>query len=582
MQRDLERLSLIAYEAIAYGVLRDASIVDCSEEREEVAFQGQTTVEEIEVILRVVLTKHFPLIMPKVYLKPWDALGFIPHIDSTEGLICHADADFVVLDRQHSNAIIEETIRRATSVLRDGVLGNNHSDFTDEFEAHWLRVADDTQIVFSLLYIPEQVTKIVLAHDQSNDIRYVANDHAGLTDYWNGQNQNENEQITFHKAILLPLESNTRIIPPRPDQAFWTPEQARDILLSELSQSNVDQLKRLVKGHRYLSAYVFVAIPRPSGGWGLIGLEYKGVKGRHPLLEQGTARRLIPLRIERHDRRHLVQRGGGVPILSEKNVLLAGCGSLGGHIAFELARAGVGKLSLVDDDLLLPENSFRHVLGRQYWRQHKAEALRHAIYTQLPYIRIKQFVCRIEDILRDHIINLKDYDLVISATGNVTVELFLNEHLHYIRNSPPAIYAWLDPLGIGGHMLLTHNQVGAGCLECLYTHSTPQDHLTNRVSFAASGQRFGRDLSGCGSLHTPYGSIDAVRTANLASQLAIEVLTGKEDKASLVSWKGDASLFEELGFELSPRFGFSQDELNEQRYRYKSSECRICNSSEGS
>jgi tRNA A37 threonylcarbamoyladenosine dehydratase len=68
--------------------------------------------------------------------------------------------------------------------------------------------------------------------------------------------------------------------------------------------------------------------------------------------------------VDRLDPSFLLGRGGGNTGLRQKKVLIVGCGSLGGRIAVELSRTGVSSLTLVDRDMLSPENTYRHVLGR--------------------------------------------------------------------------------------------------------------------------------------------------------------------------------------------------------------------------
>ncbi|MEQ1947411.1 MAG: ThiF family adenylyltransferase [Bryobacteraceae bacterium] len=61
--------------------------------------------------------------------------------------------------------------------------------------------------------------------------------------------------------------------------------------------------------------------------------------------------------------------------LAGRKVALVGCGSLGSKIAVMLARSGVGKFLLVDDDLFFPDNLVRHDLD---WRDvgiHKADSV---------------------------------------------------------------------------------------------------------------------------------------------------------------------------------------------------------------
>ncbi len=72
---------------------------------------------------------------------------------------------------------------------------------------------------------------------------------------------------------------------------------------------------------------------------------------------------LPPDQIERH-RRHLLLReigGPGVQALRAASVTIVGCGALGGPAALYLAAAGVGRLTLVDDDRVERSNLQRQV-----------------------------------------------------------------------------------------------------------------------------------------------------------------------------------------------------------------------------
>ncbi|MGH3997166.1 MAG: HesA/MoeB/ThiF family protein, partial [Pseudonocardiaceae bacterium] len=57
--------------------------------------------------------------------------------------------------------------------------------------------------------------------------------------------------------------------------------------------------------------------------------------------------------------------GPDVELLADKTVLLAGAGSVGGHVAVTLAASGVTSIRLYDDDYLKTGNLVRHV-GNQY------------------------------------------------------------------------------------------------------------------------------------------------------------------------------------------------------------------------
>jgi len=73
--------------------------------------------------------------------------------------------------------------------------------------------------------------------------------------------------------------------------------------------------------------------------------------------------------------------------ISERKVAIVGCGSLGSKVAVTLARSGVGRFLLVDDDLFLPDNIVRHDLD---WREvgtHKADSVARRLMLVNPAVK---------------------------------------------------------------------------------------------------------------------------------------------------------------------------------------------------
>lgn len=81
--------------------------------------------------------------------------------------------------------------------------------------------------------------------------------------------------------------------------------------------------------------------------------------------------------------------------LQRKKVLLVGCGAIGSFVALELARAGVGKLTLADFDVVEPGNSVRWALGRQAWGLRKTTALHDFLYRNYPTTNVVQLSAHI-------------------------------------------------------------------------------------------------------------------------------------------------------------------------------------------
>ena len=168
-----------------------------------------------------------------------------------------------------------------------------------------------------------------------------------------------------------------------------------------------------------------------------------------------------------------------------------------------------------------------------------------------------------------------------TALGNPTAELALNERVRRV-GGPPILFTWLEPLGIGGHAVLTGHRGEPGCFACLYSQPDGSDEpLHNRAAFGAKGQVYGRSMAGCVNLYTPYGDLDATRTAELAARLAIDVLSEREQRNILRSWKGDATTFTEAGFELSGRYQFTEEQLRTQGACYLSARCPVCGDQAG-
>ena len=94
-------------------------------------------------------------------------------------------------------------------------------------------------------------------------------------------------------------------------------------------------------------------------------------------------------KVRRADYDWIHSRGGDGCNYADKSVVLIGCGSIGGYIAHTLAKSGVGKLLLIDKDVLEWANIGRHILGAQYIGLSKSEALKRSISKEMPHLTIE-------------------------------------------------------------------------------------------------------------------------------------------------------------------------------------------------
>lgn len=137
-------------------------------------------------------------------------------------------------------------------------------------------------------------------------------------------------------------------------------------------------------------------------------------------------------------------------VLCAKSVAVIGCGSLGSKVAAMLARAGVGRFLLVDDDILLPGNLVRHDLDWRDVGAHKADAVsrRVQLVNSSAVVKVRRMrlggqeaAGSVEALLA----SLEGCDLVIDATANPAVFNLLSA-----IGDRPLIWGEVFGGGIGG------------------------------------------------------------------------------------------------------------------------------------
>jgi molybdopterin/thiamine biosynthesis adenylyltransferase len=144
-------------------------------------------------------------------------------------------------------------------------------------------------------------------------------------------------------------------------------------------------------------------------------------------------------------------------------VLVAGCGSGGGNVALQLVMSGIRNFTLVDHDVIGPENVIRHVCGRHFVGKKKTDALAEVLLDRNSEANID----RIEaDIMTSPEMEklIAGSDVVVLATDNEASRYKVNELC--VRHEIPFVVGRVFTRGIGGEVFSYRPQSG-GCLACL-------------------------------------------------------------------------------------------------------------------
>lgn len=154
-------------------------------------------------------------------------------------------------------------------------------------------------------------------------------------------------------------------------------------------------------------------------------------------------------------------------------VSIIGLGSGGSPIAIDLAKAGVGKFILVDNDRLELANVVRHSCDIKDLGRLKVHAMRDAILARNPYCEV---ITSSEDCCENflEIINLLEKekcDLIVAATDSEKSRNILNEMA--LRLNIPAIFGRTIKRASSGDVLRVPRG-GHPCLRCVFSKNVNQ------------------------------------------------------------------------------------------------------------
>lgn len=173
---------------------------------------------------------------------------------------------------------------------------------------------------------------------------------------------------------------------------------------------------------RGLAARSGTAFPQPSGGHDFIVLAWPRHDADHDAVVvsisgTGGALRTMVLAATPNDALALRRRSGAdADLLADKTVLIAGAGSIGGHVAVAVASSGVGTLYVHDSDYLTSTNVVRHVGTRHLVGYPKTDAVRVAVEHHAPWTTVTGHDELPYDPVRLRA-NITGVDLVIDCTG---------------------------------------------------------------------------------------------------------------------------------------------------------------------
>lgn len=502
------------------------------------------------------------------------------HCD-TQGKLCLLDRDSIMIKPNMLSSLVLECFDRALAILSLDPKSNEYKlEYMREFNSYWVEVA--------------KVFKVYTNIDTST-VKFQKTEFLYTNKYLVVSDNKVSAEIIAREYLKIPKRANDKYYPiylirlkegaTLPSiKKIYSKKETIKYILSNLSVSSRREFEKLINkvSDDFCLMFIFIC---PSEYHDIaFGFSFYTKTKHKKSVKNSNNCQVEPIYVHRFDTEYLNTRLGGIQPINKKKVLLLGCGSIGGFIANNLCQTGITTIDILDKDVYRPENACRHFLGFSgiyaSKLRYKADLAKERLYELYPYVEIDS-MCFEDRTVESFISNkdrLSNYDLIISALGDPTLNLEINRILYANLIPVPFICCFNEPYGIGGHVIvanISHNS----CLQCLYTSAYHTDIVPFRGSFVNDGQTFIKNISGCGGSFVPYGCLDSQQTAILATRVASEVLLGKICCNRIYSWLGNSSLLTEAGYSVSDRYlhfsstnaPFISDDLSE------NTNCSICN-----
>jgi len=549
----LEERHLVAVGALTSDLKNDKAFQLISEKDACSFLKGYSAIWRTQIrasekdwTVDIGLPKRFPDEPPIAYVIDWKQLFLQnPHV-LNNGLLCTIPGH-AALNSEDPIGLFRHVCSQAKEIL----LGLSADDFKEEFSYYWNQcITEGAQDVLLI----DQVEQLGKSFPAAFCNKYICvASSAERLNYWATNLTSKPLDLTVENAGILVCR-DTPLLPKD------YPNTLKDLI--SLAESNDSSSAELIKNHilkNYGKGLVLLS-QKEGAGLALGGIIFNGLglsqsgstelthgfrRGKVPedLLFKRASHKISSTMVGRgkvvrayHSWIH--SRGGDGRDLSQKAVLLIGCGSLGGYVAHLVSRAGVGRITVIDNDLFSWENVGRHILGTSSVYRLKADALTEKLRQDLPHLKIDGITKSWEDAFDSNPNLFSEHDLVISTVANWRCENALNA-LARKAQIPPLMLGWLEPYAVAGHCLFISKN--GGCFKCQSNEFG--QFLYNVAKFRET--TISKEPGSC-THYQQYGPTFLMPVASMIASAAIDMLLASSSDSCLTTWISSEEHFKSL------------------------------------
>jgi molybdopterin/thiamine biosynthesis adenylyltransferase len=243
--------------------------------------------------------------------------------------------------------------------------------------------------------------------------------------------------------------------------------------------------------------------------------------------------------------------------LADKKILVVGLGSIGSVFAWQMARAGIGQLNLLDFDHVQLGNTSRWMYGAGSAGHHKALFLAQNLQHEFPFVKPKWFNHRIgtPKMAVEHLTDinilpeaLEGVDMIVDATAEWCVSHYLSD----IAKEKGIAYIWATGTSgcWGGTVGRVIPKKTVGCWQCYQLHLGQTIKVPNQEDspFVQTVGCFHPTFRGAG-FDMDHVTLEAVRLA--VSTLCLDSESSYPD----FDWDvATVDLFDKDGMPIAPKW----------------------------
>jgi adenylyltransferase/sulfurtransferase len=183
-----------------------------------------------------------------------------------------------------------------------------------------------------------------------------------------------------------------------------------------------------------------------------------------------AVKNLTPEQVQRYARHVILPEvgGAGQRKLLNTSVLLLGAGGLGSPAGLYLAAAGVGKIGVLDFDVVDKTNLQRQIMhGVDDLDRPKVDSAEDALRAVNPDVEVVKHSTHISS--ENALDIFRPYDVIVDGTDNFPTRYLANDAAHFLGK--PLVHGAI--FRFEGQMTMFDSAKGTGCYRCLFPTPPP-------------------------------------------------------------------------------------------------------------